>query len=82
MLRSLSEYSLIVSDSFILCISNSLMRFNTCIALIFSSPSYSSLRKSQIALADFRAIILVKIDDDTAANRQAFAFVFLCLFSL
>ncbi|KAK9086929.1 hypothetical protein Syun_029323 [Stephania yunnanensis] len=58
------------------------MRFNTCIALIFSSPSYSSLRKSQIALADFRAIILVKIDDDTTSNRHVLAFVFLYLFSL
>ena len=44
MLRSLSEYSFTDSDSFILCSSNSLIRFSTCIRRILSSPSYSALR--------------------------------------
>ena len=39
-----SEYSLMVSDSFILCSSNSLMRLRLCIPRILSSPAYSSFR--------------------------------------
>jgi len=41
MLKSLSEYSLMFSDSFIFCNSKSPIRFSTCMPLLLSSPSYS-----------------------------------------
>ena len=44
MLKSLLEYSLMVSDYFIFYNSKSLIIFNTFMPLIRSSPSYSNLR--------------------------------------
>jgi hypothetical protein len=47
--------------------------------------SYFFFKKSQIALIVFRVIILVKIEDETAVKKLAFAFdffFFFCFFIL
>jgi len=44
------------------------------LTLLFQS--YSFFKKSQIALAIFRVIFLVKIKDETAVNKLALAFDF------
>lgn len=80
--RSLLEYSLIVYDSFIFCISNSLIKFSICISLTLSFPSYSCLKKSQILLVVFRVIILENMVDETATNKVALAFDFICFLFL
>ena len=67
--RSLSEYSWTISNSFIFYNLNSLIRFSICIPLIFSSPSYSFLRKSQISLTVFKVIILVNIVGEIIENK-------------
>jgi len=80
--NNLFEYYLIVSDSFILCISNSLINFKTFMPRIFSFPSYSTFKYSQISLGDFRVMILVIIICETPANKHDFAFAFFGFLSL
>jgi hypothetical protein len=50
------------------------------LTLLFQS--YSFFKKSQIALAIFRVIFLVKIKDETAVNKLALAFDFSFFFLL
>jgi len=50
------------------------------LTLLFQS--YSFFKKSQIALAIFRVIFLVKIKDETAVNKLALAFDFFFFFLL
>jgi uncharacterized integral membrane protein len=50
------------------------------LTLLFQS--YSFFKKSQIALAIFRVIFLVKIKDETAVNKLAVAFEFFFFFFL
>jgi hypothetical protein len=77
-------YFIIVSESFIFCISNSQIKFSiNCIPLTLLFHSYSFFKKSQITLVVFSVIILVKIEDETAVNKLALAsffFFFLPLF--
>ena len=81
MLRSLSEHSLMVFDSFIFYSSKSLIKFKTCIPLILSFSSYFVFRYSHIAFADLSDMIQIKIVDETTTNKQAFAFDFLIFLS-
>lgn len=76
------EYSLIVFDFFILCNSNSILKFNMSMFLILSSPSYSSFKQSQISLDDLLVIILVKINIGKPKNKDDFSFAFFVFCSL
>ncbi|KAL1079301.1 hypothetical protein V6Z11_D10G213300 [Gossypium hirsutum] len=53
----LSEYCLIVSDSFIFKFSNSLLRLMTCCCLVLSDPMNSSFSLSQACLGESQAMM-------------------------
>ena len=65
-----------VLDAFILSISNTLIKFITCMLHILSSPTYYFFMQTQIAFVFFKIMILVKMVFETRKNTHAFAFNF------
>lgn len=77
MLSNLSEYSVIVSHTFIFCNSNSLIKVSTCMPLILLSSIHFLEKIPKIAFVVLSDITLVKMVVETTTNRHALAFDFL-----
>ncbi|KAK8318975.1 hypothetical protein V6Z12_A13G210600 [Gossypium hirsutum] len=73
----LSEYCLMVSDSFILKFSKSLLRLITCCCLVFSVPINSSFSFSQACFGESQAMMRVNITSETPFCKQAIPLCFL-----